>query len=1389
MGTQYIQILDLISDDINNKFTVTIYGKSKKGENVVVNVIDFEPFFYVRVPSGWNQHTANGFFKNLKFNDKKFTSDSEETEFDIKMEYEKNKYHNFYTYDENKYDFLKFSFKSHDMMKKMTYKVRRFYEECKTDMDPDKKSFYELNDEDGEFRFDSNLYESNIHPLLRFIHDRNIQPSGWIEFTYTKSNTVKNSKQIYNCKKQYDDIPYESIDYHEHDEISKYVIASFDIECDSSHGDFPTAKKDFKKLSVYIVDKYLSNGLLYDGKSLFDYIKDILINSIPQDGIIKKDDEDHVTYVSNGPLNEESIIKAFMEEKADGDIDIGDKSYDMKKKFKELETSLKNNKRNDAIEILNRKKNKPGILTNLKNNNGEKLKVKGDPIIQIGTVFYTYGDPNSYDRYILVIGPEKDLEYQEICSDLDNIEVIRYNSEKGLLQGWVKLIKDHNPDYITGYNIFGFDFDYMIGRVSELYECRPECKFNMFSKSMDHCNNCPTNGFYNLGRLNKKDDFNIYKNNKCKRCKSIVKKLGGGNDKEEDESTYSHDTLKYIHMDGRIIFDVQNEVKKGYSLDSYKLDNVASNFMRGKIKEVRSVRIVDNVRFIYIDTDRIGNLKRGDYISFSIKNNYGDMKYENGRKYYIHNIEKSKIKDNIYTITLKSEYSISGKKLIKSENNDVLYSEWCLNKDDISPQELFDKYKWGTGEDRGMIAKYCIMDCELCIHLLLMLDFIPNNIGMSNVCKVPQPYIFLRGQGIKVQSIVTKFAHENGYKIPTLMGYDEELSDNSGFEGAIVLDPKPGLYLDDPISVVDYASLYPSSIIEKNISHDTYLGDYKDIKDELKEKEYIEGIDYNRIQYDNYEYVQKEGTQVIEKINTNEVMDCVFLSEHNTKVEKKKGIIPMVVGELLSARSATKKRLKLEKDENKKKVLEGFQLAFKLTANSVYGQLGAKTSCLSFKKVAACTTAVGRQKIIDAKKYAYDWALSPYNNMIYNPLKDKYTEQEYIEYYENIKNKDEDNLLLTDKRIKIFNGEEKNHRELECEKYKLLDVIYGDTDSIFIKFSRKITKHNELTKSEAVDHCIQCGLKAGEYITSMLKRDNWPDDKPDYPQDLEYEKTFYPFILISKKRYTGEKYEFSSKEIPKRTSMGLVTKRRDNAPIVKYVFGNMVNRLMSNTRVEDVIKWLNQTLNRIVKEKEHISMFVISKTLNSYYKNPQSIAHKVLADRMGQRDPGNKPKANDRIPYAFVKVDDSPIPTGQHHTKIIEVPTGRFKKIKVKEKTGEYFKKEIEIDDGLYKNGKPKKKKTKVDDLDRPKYKTIEKNGDPIMKKDRVFDMERPKFKNRVILQGDRIEHVDYITDNPDVKLDYKFYISNQIMNPVKQLLDVAIDPEETMKLFNSYIH
>jgi hypothetical protein len=45
---------------------------------------------------------------------------------------------------------------------------------------------------------------------------------------------------------------------------------------------------------------------------------------------------------------------------------------------------------------------------------------------------------------------------------------------------------------------------------------------------------------------------------------------------------------------------------------------------------------------------------------------------------------------------------------------------------------------------------------------------------------------------------------------------------------------------------------------------------------------------------------------------------------------------------------------------------------------------------------------------------------------------------------------------------------------------------------------------------------------------------------------------------------------------------------------------------------------------------------VISKTLKADYKDPTKIAHKVLAERIGEREPGNKPQINDRIPYVYI---------------------------------------------------------------------------------------------------------------------------------------------------------
>ena len=122
------------------------------------------------------------------------------------------------------------------------------------------------------------------------------------------------------------------------------------------------------------------------------------------------------------------------------------------------------------------------------------------------------------------------------------------------------------------------------------------------------------------------------------------------------------------------------------------------------------------------------------------------------------------------------------------------------NKNDLPPKEIFRLQK-GNSEDRCTIAKYCIIDCVLCNRLLIKLQILMNNIGMSNVCSVPLMYLFLRGQGIKGLSFVSKICRNKGYLINTLKKQEET---SEKYEGAIVLKPTTKIYIEDPVCVADF---------------------------------------------------------------------------------------------------------------------------------------------------------------------------------------------------------------------------------------------------------------------------------------------------------------------------------------------------------------------------------------------------------------------------------------------------------------------------------------------------------------------------------------------------------------------------------------------------------
>ena len=163
-----------------------------------------------------------------------------------------------------------------------------------------------------------------------------------------------------------------------------------------------------------------------------------------------------------------------------------------------------------------------------------------------------------------------------------------------------------------------------------------------------------------------------------KRCQVESKQLSS--------SGLGDNVLKYISMDGRVVFDIQKEIQKGHALESYKLDDVSAHFMKGSILNVKLLTREDKT---ILGVKNIGNLKDGDYITININTKFGSFKHNNGKKYKV----------SVVNHELKILFIEGGKhrinKINKKYADSLISYEWCLAKDDISPQQIFDKHKYG----------------------------------------------------------------------------------------------------------------------------------------------------------------------------------------------------------------------------------------------------------------------------------------------------------------------------------------------------------------------------------------------------------------------------------------------------------------------------------------------------------------------------------------------------------------------------------------------------------------------------------------------------------------------------------------------------------------------
>jgi len=179
--------------------------------------------------------------------------------------------------------------------------------------------------------------------------------------------------------------------------------------------------------------------------------------------------------------------------------------------------------------------------------------IHGDACFQIAVSLCKFGEDEPYDKICL-------------CYKKTNgPDVVSFDTEREMLEGFRKYIHEKNVDIITGWNIFGFDLEYIYKRAF-ITGCDPS--------------------FYYLGRL------------KDHRCELSVKKLSS--------SALGDNMLKLLPMPGRFVFDMFHEVKKGYKLDSYSLNSVSKLYLGDQKIDMPAKEMF--ARYVEGDPDKLGEV-------------------------------------------------------------------------------------------------------------------------------------------------------------------------------------------------------------------------------------------------------------------------------------------------------------------------------------------------------------------------------------------------------------------------------------------------------------------------------------------------------------------------------------------------------------------------------------------------------------------------------------------------------------------------------------------------------------------------------------------------------------------------------------------------------------
>lgn len=792
------------------------------------------------------------------------------------------------------------------------------------------------------------------------------------------------------------------------------------------------------------------------------------------------------------------------------------------------------------------------------------------------------------------------------------LEVRRFENEESLLNGHLRIVEEYQIDIKSGYNIHAFDNPYM--------------KKRMELKGLP---------WYNGSRL---------KNHQVEIKGKSWKSSGSG-----------FNDVFLFDLPGVLSFDLFSAVKRQFKMRRYDLSTVGMKFIKRKKNDVSARRMFE----IYEDY----LIARAALKACTTRIFYQhDQLVEMNRTALVINpslgIEEQLVNLQAGTIINYLDLYVELRKDVRVELLQTVVHDYILARRQLTE-----------------VAEYAVRDSELVIDIFEKINCWIGLVEMSNAVGVSIEDLYTRGQQVRGLSLIFNLAAQKGFVV------DGRTTPRQPFSGGFVYDPIAGFY--QRVICLDFKSLYPSIIMAMNICYSTlipaekmewyrqhhpemvHIIEWDDEIAEEEEKPKSKDYDFEEM-YDSTLAAKaakkaKKNAQARNEGKTRKVHYCFMFM----KKEYKLGILPQLVGQLVSKRREVVATMKHVKDPVTKAVLNERQNALKVTANSLYGLLGVQDGgVIPLIEGAMCVTAMGRRLVNQAAKYARD---NYGAHMVYG-------DTDSIMFQLN----GENDLYQTLIEMKEFDLTKITPEELleELNKYSLHAQVGLNDQPIIELLKEEMEQEKILQEKEPKEKrqivtpvfLLRKLLQSNEHKNLLMKKllaspdnllkiqnpppiiltdgkDCWEWGKrleleisatfPD-PLYTEFEKCGDVFT-VTKKRYAFWMYNkegICGPDLDKYLLVkGLIMARRDGAEWQLETFNKILMCIMTGKSREEVLRIIIRAVDDMYRGRVSWQKVVVVKSIGDQYKS-DSYFMKVFGDEL--RRIGRPAQPGDRLDYLMV---------------------------------------------------------------------------------------------------------------------------------------------------------